>query len=87
MVTTQRTGKLVSLPSIMYQKEITKTMRNDSCRKCGGILEVNKKCNGCNKANEFFCHKCGNITIEQIHSQCMLIDFSYKRLESPIQKL
>ena len=85
MVTAQRTGKLVSLPSIMYQKEITKIMRNDSCRKCGGMLEANKKCNICNKANEFFCHKCGNITIEQIHSQCVLKDSSYKLLESPIQ--
>ena len=51
MVTAQRTGKLVSLPSIMYQKETTKTMRNDSCRKCGGMLEANKKCNICNKVN------------------------------------
>lgn len=80
------TGKLVSLPSIMYQKVITKTMRNDSCRKCGGRLESNKKCNVCNKANEFFCHKCGDVTIEQIHSQCVLIDSSYKLLESAIQK-
>ena len=70
----------------MYQKEIAKTMRNDSCRKCGGMLEAKKKCNVCNKANEFFCHRCGNTTIEQIHLQCMLIDFSYKVLESPIQK-
>ncbi len=47
-------GKLISLSSIRYQKELTKIMRIDSCRKCGEILEVNKKCNMCNKANEFF---------------------------------
>ena len=70
----------------MYQKEITKTMRNDSCRKCGGMLEANKKCNVCNKANEFFCHRCGDVTMEQIHSQCMSMDVSYKLLELPIQK-
>jgi hypothetical protein len=61
-------------------------MRIDSCRKCGAILEENKKCNVCNKANEFFCHNCGDITTKQIHSQCMLVDFSYKLLESPIRK-
>lgn len=54
-------------------------MRIDSCRKCGGVQEVNKKCDICNKAKEFFCHNCGNIT-EQIHSQCMLIDSSRKIL-------
>ena len=57
-------------------------MRIDSCRKCGKILEVSKKCTVCNKANEFFCHYCGNNT-EQIHSQCILIDFSYRLLETP----
>lgn len=62
-------------------------MRSDSCRKCGETLEVNKKCNVCNKANEFFCHKCGLVTIEQIHSQCMLIDSSCKLLEIPIHKM
>ena len=61
-------------------------MRTDSCRKCGAALEVNKKCNVCNKASKFFCHNCGDVTIEQIHSQCMLIGFSYKILESSIQK-
>jgi len=79
-------GKLISLPSIMYQKELTRTMRIDSCRKCGVALEVNKRCNVCNKANEFFCHNCGYTTTEQIHSQCMLIDFSCKILESSIRK-
>lgn len=60
-------------------------MRIDSCRKCGKTLEVNKKCTICNKANEFFCHNCGCVTIEQIHSQCMLIERSH-RLEIPMRK-
>ena len=62
-------------------------MRIDSCRKCGETLEVNKKCNICKKENEFFCHKCGFITNEQIHAQCMLIDSRSKLLEIPIQKM
>lgn len=62
-------------------------MRIDSCRKCGETLEVNKKCNICKKDNEFFCHKCGFITVEQIHVQCMLIDSRSKLLEIPIQKM
>lgn len=62
-------------------------MRIESCRKCGEILEVNKKCNICKKENEFFCHKCGFITVEQIHSQCMLIGSRSKLLEIPIQKM
>jgi hypothetical protein len=60
-------------------------MRIDSCRKCGGTLEINKKCDICKKSNEFFCHKCGYVTEEQIHLQCMLIDFSCKILELPIR--
>lgn len=48
-------------------------MRIDSCRKCGVTLEVEKSCNICNEASQFLCHKCGNVTEEQIHSQCKLI--------------
>ena len=59
-------------------------MRIDSCRKCGKTLEVNKKCDVCNQANEFFCHNCGYTAVEQIHSQCMLINHKYK-LEIPIK--
>lgn len=58
----------------------------DEYRKWGTKLEVNKKCNICREPNEFFCHRCGNVTDKQIHSQCMLIDFSY-RLLVPIQKI
>jgi len=60
-------------------------MRVDSCRKCGKTLEENKKCKICNKVNEFFCHNCGYVTIEQVHSQCMLIN-SIHRLEIPTLK-
>ena len=49
-------------------------------------FRVNKKCNICKEPNDFFCHRCGNVTDKQIHSQCMLIDFSY-RLLVPIQKI
>jgi|CXWL01.1.fsa_nt_gi hypothetical protein len=56
----------------MYQKESIETMRIDSCRKCGNTLEVNRKCHICNKANEFFCHNCRDVTIEQIHSHTFL---------------
>ncbi len=61
-------------------------MRLDGCRKYGIVLEVNKKYNIFREPNEFFCHRCGNVTDKQIHSQCMLIDFSY-RLLVPIQKI
>jgi len=59
-------------------------MRIDSCRKCGTLLEINKKCYVCREPNQFFCHNCGNVTEEQIHSQCMLIEPDYKLLELPI---
>lgn len=47
-------------------------MRIDSCRKCGGVLEENKRCHICNKVNEFFCHRCSNATDKQIHFDCMM---------------
>jgi hypothetical protein len=61
-------------------------MRLDGCRKCGTELETNKKHSICRELNEFFCHRCGNVTDKQIHSQCMSIDFSY-RLLVPIRKI
>jgi hypothetical protein len=48
-------------------------MKQDSCRRCGYELEVNKKCDICNKENQFYCHKCGYETVEQIHFECMMI--------------
>lgn len=47
-------------------------MKQDSCRRCGNELEVNKKCDVCNKENQFYCHKCGYVSEEQIHFQCMM---------------
>ena len=62
-------------------------MRIDSCRKCGIELEINKKCYVCNKPNQFFCHSCSNVTEEQIHLQCMIIESNYKLLEYPIVRM
>lgn len=47
-------------------------MKQDSCRRCGNELEVNKKCDVCNKENQFYCHKCGYVSEEQIHFQCVM---------------
>lgn len=47
-------------------------MKQDSCRRCGNELEVNKKCDVCNKENQFYCHECGYVSEEQIHFQCMM---------------
>lgn len=47
-------------------------MKQDSCRRCGNELEVNKKCDVCNKENQFYCHECGYVTVEQIHFECMM---------------
>ena len=47
-------------------------MKQDSCRRCGNELEVNKKCDICNKENQFYCHECGYVTVEQIHFECMM---------------
>ena len=61
-------------------------MRIDLCRKCGTEQEVNKKCDVCREANQFFCHRCSNVTEEQIHFQCMLIEPHYQLLEIPIRR-
>jgi len=58
-------------------------MKSESCRKCGCELEMNKKCDICNQANQLFCHGCGHITEEQIHFQCMMISFDYALLDNP----
>ncbi len=55
-------------------------MKSDSCRICGETLEVKKKCDICNQANQFFCHSCGHETEEQIHNQCILASFSHTLL-------
>ena len=55
-------------------------MRLDSCRRCGTELEINKRCNACSKPNQFFCHRCGHVTNEQIHFTCNLKSLDYKML-------
>ena len=49
-------------------------MRFDSCRKCGVEMEVAKRCNVCREANQFFCHNCNNVTDEQIHAICRIVN-------------
>ncbi len=56
-------------------------MKIDSCRKCGTELEVEKKCKVCNDEIQFFCHKCGNVTDEQIHSVCYLVTMNHNLLK------
>ena len=56
-------------------------MRIDSCTKCGTELQVKKNCKICNKANQFYCHHCGNITEEQVHFQCMMVSFDITLLD------
>jgi predicted amidophosphoribosyltransferase len=57
-------------------------MKLDSCRQCGKEMEINKKCNICSEANQFFCHGCGYVSDEQIHFQCMMISFDHALLET-----
>jgi len=55
-------------------------MKDNSCRKCGEELQVNKECDICNQANQFSCQKCGYVTDEQIHNQCIMISLGHKLL-------
>ena len=57
-------------------------MRFDSCRKCGTELEVNKKCNACREANQFFCHNCSHVTDEQIHAVCRIASLDHNLLRA-----
>jgi len=59
-------------------------MRIDSCRKCGIELEENKKCDVCGKVNQLFCHNCGSISEEQIHSECHLTKSNYNLLNPTV---
>ncbi len=47
-------------------------MKDESCRRCGNDLEVNKKCDVCYIPNQMYCHECGYVSDEQIHVQCMI---------------
>ena len=53
-------------------------MKEDSCRRCGNGLEVNKKCDICSKENQFYCHECGYVTEEQIHLECMMTRINHQ---------
>ncbi len=55
-------------------------MKDESCRRCGHSLEINKKCNVCSKPNQVYCNECGYISDEQIHFQCMMISMDHMLL-------
>ena len=55
-------------------------MQVELCRQCGNELEVNKKCDVCSNPNQLYCHECGYVSDEQIHSQCMMISMDYTLL-------
>jgi len=57
-------------------------MQQDSCRKCGEELEVKKTCNVCSQVNQFSCNKCGYVTEEQIHFQCIMTSFDHALLSA-----
>ena len=59
-------------------------MRIDSCRKCGVVLEIKRKCNICKKPLEFSCKKCKFETDEQIHSLCRLADMNHRPMVSEV---
>jgi hypothetical protein len=49
-------------------------MREESCRRCGQEMDIGKKCDICNKPNQYHCHRCGYEPEKQIHSTCMMVD-------------
>jgi len=49
--------------------EIT-TMRKDSCRNCGVIMQELQHCTVCNVVNQFGCAHCRRATDEQVHLEC-----------------
>jgi len=55
-------------------------MKQESCRRCGKELEVNKKCDICSEVNQFYCHGCGHASDEQVHFQCMMISLDHTLL-------
>ena len=59
-------------------------MRIDSCRKRGTELKASKKCEMCKDAIQFFCHKCGSIPDEQIHSICHLVNMNRNLLKTSV---
>ena len=57
-------------------------MKDNSCRKCGDKLLVNKECSICSQANQFSCPTCGYDTEEQIHFQCMMTSIDHALLSA-----
>ena len=46
------------------------TMRVDSCRKCGMVLETEKRCFECRQSIVFRCQNCKSLTDEKFHLSC-----------------
>jgi hypothetical protein len=57
---------------------VKNTMRMDSCRKCGFILDIKQKCSICTEPIKCSCKNCNFETDEQMHSICRLVDVNYK---------
>ncbi|MEW6044244.1 MAG: hypothetical protein AB1608_08270 [Thermoproteota archaeon] len=43
-------------------------MPDESCRKCGGALELIRKCSACRKPLEQICTKCANAILDTVHA-------------------
>ncbi|HWP78424.1 MAG: hypothetical protein AB1299_00040 [Thermoproteota archaeon] len=43
-------------------------MPDESCRKCGGALELIRKCSECRKPLEVICVMCANAILDTVHA-------------------
>ncbi|HWP78461.1 MAG TPA: hypothetical protein VNL34_02270 [Candidatus Nitrosotenuis sp.] len=43
-------------------------MPDESCRKCGGALELIRKCTACRKPLEQICTTCTNVILDAVHA-------------------
>lgn len=64
---------------------LKRTMRFDSCRKCGKELEISECCKVCMQPNEFHCKNCNIITDEQMHFTCKLNSMDQKLIKVSIK--
>ncbi|MGQ0796147.1 MAG: hypothetical protein ACT4N5_08215 [Nitrosopumilaceae archaeon] len=46
-------------------------MPDESCRKCGGVLIKATLCATCRGTIQRICIKCGLMTAEQVHTECL----------------
>lgn len=45
-------------------------MPDESCRSCGGTLNMHSQCSGCRKAVQKICQRCRALTRKQFHDRC-----------------